>query len=144
MARSAAAVWVFDLDGCLIDALTGTRLRPGAATLLHDLRAVAAGVHLWSAGGAEYARRRAEAVGVGELFDGIHDKDQRSSDGSYVAAFVADLSAAVFVDDTPGDVPRAATVIPVRPYLAPHDHDRGLDVVAHHAGLASPDPARAD
>jgi hypothetical protein len=131
-------VWVFDLDGCLIDALTGARLRPGAATLLGDLRAVADRLLLWSAGGAGYARRRAEAVGIAHLFDDIHDKDERSSDGCYVAAFVSDLSAAVFVDDTPGDVPRAATVIPVRPYLAPHDHDRGLDVVASHAGLPPP------
>src|SRR5581483_7077971 len=34
----AAAVWVFDVDGCIVDSLTGTSLRPGARELLEHLR----------------------------------------------------------------------------------------------------------
>ena len=44
-------VWVFDVDGCLVDSLTGTSLRPGAATLLAGLRARGRTVIVWSAGG---------------------------------------------------------------------------------------------
>ena len=35
--------WVFDVDGCLVDSLTGTSLRPGARELLARLRAAETG-----------------------------------------------------------------------------------------------------
>jgi hypothetical protein len=56
--RSSAAalrhlVWAFNVDGCLVDSLTGTSLRPGALEVLGRLRKVGATVLHWSAGGRE-------------------------------------------------------------------------------------------
>jgi hypothetical protein len=119
---------VFDVDGTLVDSLTGTSLRPGALALLERLKSDGAAVLLWSAGGADYARQRAASVGIDHLVDHYHDKDGRDSDGRYSTAHVlADLDCVVFVDDRPDDMPLGAAVIAVSPYLAPNPRDRGLD-----------------
>lgn len=132
---AAARVWVFDVDGCLVDSLTGASLRPGAIELLRLVRRGAATVILWSAGGAEYARRRAEEHGIVELFDGFFDKAARDDAGRYVTpAFLGDTTLAVFVDDRPEDMPVGAAVIAVSPYLAHNPHDTGLSVVLQAAG----------
>jgi len=129
-------VWVFDVDGCLIDSLTGTSLRPGAAELLTHLRDQQRTILLWSAGGSEYARRRAEEQGVATLFHDFHDKADRDHDGRYVTdGFLPALDGVVFVDDRPEDMPVGADIIAVRPYLAGNPHDRGLAPVAARAGL---------
>ncbi|MCZ7528804.1 MAG: HAD family hydrolase [Acidimicrobiia bacterium] len=129
-------VWVFDVDGCLVDSLTGTSLRPGAVELLAHLRRRGARVLLWSAGGATYARRRAEEQGVARFFHGFHDKDVRDEAGRYVThGFLEDHAYAVFVDDRPEDMPVGAEVVAVPPYLAGNPHDRGLRHVARRAGL---------
>ena len=47
-------VWAFDVDGCLVDSITGTSLRPLARPVLEQLRAQGSTVVLWSAGGGEY------------------------------------------------------------------------------------------
>jgi phosphoserine phosphatase len=118
---------VFDVDGCLVDSLSGRALRPGAAELLAELRARGCEVHLWSAGGAEHARDRAAALGVAHLVDRFHDKAERDAAGRYLAqAIVTDLADAVFVDDRPEDMPVGAHVIAVFPYLAANPHDRAL------------------
>jgi phosphoglycolate phosphatase-like HAD superfamily hydrolase len=120
-------VWVFDLDGCIVDSHTGTSLRPGALELLEQLRSVGARVVLWSAGGADYARRRADEHGVTSLFDAFHEKDGRDGAGRYLTAhFLADHRRVVFVDDRPEDMPEDAEVIAVSPYLGQNPHDRGL------------------
>ncbi|MET0908426.1 MAG: HAD family hydrolase [Ilumatobacteraceae bacterium] len=120
--------WVFDVDGTLVDSLTGTSLRPGALALLERIRTAGATVRLWSAGGAEYARRRAASTGIGHLVDSYHDKDGRDADGRYTTAhLLLALDDVVFVDDRPGDLPLGADVIIVSPYLAPNEHDRGLE-----------------
>jgi len=56
-------VWVFDLDGCIVDSLTGSSLRPGTVELLEGLRRAGVTTVLWSAGGADYATKRAESSG---------------------------------------------------------------------------------
>jgi long-chain acyl-CoA synthetase len=133
---TASHTWVFDVDGCLIDSLTGTSLRPGATELLRHLRASSCTVLLWSAGGADYAHRRATEQGVAELFDGFHDKEGRDEDGRYLTAeFLADHAAVVFVDDRPEDMPIGADVIAVHPYLSNNPYDRGLSHAARRAGL---------
>ncbi len=53
--------WVFDVDGCLVDSLTGTSLRPGAQDIVMRLAAQGR-VLLWSAGGEGYARARCGAI----------------------------------------------------------------------------------
>jgi long-chain acyl-CoA synthetase len=127
-------LWVFDVDGCLIDSLTGASLRPGAVDLLDGLRRAGHQVVLWSAGGAEYARQRAASHGIADHVDAFHGKDARDEHHRYVPhAFVDDLSTVVFVDDRPEDMPRDAVVIGVSPYLSHNPHDRALAVVVAHA-----------
>lgn len=133
---SLSDTWVFDVDGCLIDSLTGTSLRPGAADLLAHLRSRACRVLLWSAGGADYARERARAQSIDKLFDGFHGKDERDANGRYLTGELGvHIATTVFVDDRPEDMPVEADVVAVSPYIAPLPHDHGLDVVARRAGL---------
>ena len=127
-------LWVFDVDGCLIDSLTGTSLRPGAGELLATLRQRGHRVVLWSAGGADYARQRAAIHGIDAHVDAFHDKAERDERRRYlVSAFAADLHGAVFVDDHPEDLPIDAEVIEVSPYLSHNPHDRALAVVRERA-----------
>jgi phosphoglycolate phosphatase-like HAD superfamily hydrolase len=128
-------IWVLDVDGCLVDSLSGSSLRPGAGELLRDLRVAGCTVLLWSAGGASHARRRAIALGFADLVDDYHDKDGRDPDGRYrTDRFLPNLSGVVFVDDRPEDLPLGADVIAVRPYLGADPHDRGLAAALQRAG----------
>jgi phosphoglycolate phosphatase-like HAD superfamily hydrolase len=130
-------VWVFDLDGCIVDSHTGTSLRPGALELLDRLRSAGARIVLWSAGGADYARRRADEHGVTSRFDAFHDKDGRDPAGRYrTDHFLVDHRRVVFVDDRPEDMPEDAEVIAVSPYLGQNPHDRGLAGARARAGLS--------
>ncbi|HEU5085728.1 MAG TPA: HAD family hydrolase [Acidimicrobiales bacterium] len=123
----APTTWVFDVDGCLIDSLTSTSLRPGARELLVELRQRACTILLWSAGGAEYARERATAHDIADLFDGFHGKDGRDDDGRYrIDALPLGAHGAVFVDDRPEDLPDGIVLVAVSPYLSHTPHDRGL------------------
>jgi long-chain acyl-CoA synthetase len=133
--RSGATAWVFDLDGCLIDSLTGTSLRPGAMELLEHLGRCNR-VVLWSAGGADYARDRAEQFDVDLHVSAYFSKDGRDDNGNYCTGHLTlDAGRAVFVDDRPEDLAIDLDVLAVSPYLAPDPHDRGLVSVARHAGL---------
>lgn len=134
---TAATTWVFDVDACLFDSFTGSSLRPGTRALLADLRTASCRLVLWSAGGAEYARARAERHGVAGLFDAFHDKDGRDDLGRYrTDGFLAELIGVVFVDDRPEDLPHGADVIAISPYIAPNEHDRGLARVAERVGCS--------
>ncbi len=127
-------LWVFDVDGCLIDSLTGRSLRPGARELLATLRRNGHRVVLWSAGGADYARHCAASHGIDVLVDEFHDKATRDERRRYlVSAFADDLRRAVFVDDRPEDLPIDAEVIGVSPYLSHNPHDRALAAVQERA-----------
>jgi hypothetical protein len=136
-------LWVFDVDGCIVDSLTGTSVRPGTAELLEHLCAEGHRVLLWSAGGADYAAARAAEAGVAHLVHGCHAKDRRDHAGRYVPAFVDVLDGVVFVDDRPEDMPLTADVVAVSPYLAPNPHDRGFAEAARRAGLAPAGPPAA-
>ena len=131
--------WVFDVDGCLLDSLTGTSLRPGARDVLEHLARHGRPVILWSAGGEAYARARAEEFGLDHLVSGYFAKDGRDGDGCYLTAHLP-LTAgrAVFVDDRPEDLARHLDVLAVSPYLSADPHDRGLQGVARRAGLVQP------
>jgi long-chain acyl-CoA synthetase len=130
-------VCIFDVDGTLVDSLTGTSLRPGSVELLTRLRAAGHVTILWSAGGATYARERAGEHGVVALFDAFHPKDERDAEGRYRPAFIPGLDSAVFIDDRPEDMPVGAHVIAVSPYIAHNPHDRGLAKVVALFGEAS-------
>lgn len=129
MAGNAAQAhtWVFDVDGTVIDSLTGSSLRPHTADLLAHLRTTGCQTVLWSAGGADYAGERADQHGVAHLVDAFHDKDGRDEAGRYVVhRFLRELAGVVFVDDRPEDMPVGAEVVSVSPYISPDPHDRGL------------------
>jgi long-chain acyl-CoA synthetase len=129
-----AETWIFDVDGCLIDSLTGSSLRPGARDLLTNLRARGCVVLVWSAGGADYACQRSTEQSMDHLIDGFHTKDGRDLDGRYrTDAFLGPLDDVVFVDDRPEDMPVAARVLAVSPYLVDDPHDRGFDRVLRQA-----------
>jgi long-chain acyl-CoA synthetase len=131
--------WVFDVDGCLIDSLTGSSLRPGARDILEHLSTRGNRVLLWSAGGDTYARARAEEFGLDHLVDGFFAKDGRDADGGYRTGHLrADDDHAVFVDDRPEDLARSLDVMDVSPYLSDDPFDRGLEAVARRAGLVTP------
>lgn len=122
-----SGVWAFDVDGCLVDALTGGSLRPFARSVLEHLRASGTTVVLWSAGGCEYARRRAEMHGIDDLVHAFYDKDERDTDGRYVVTHLAVAHRPdVCVDDQPDELPTHVEPVAVMPYLAHDPHDRGL------------------
>lgn len=131
--------WVFDVDATLVDAMTGSSLRPGARQILEHLRSSAVRVIWWSAGGEDHARRRAAATGVSELVDEFHAKKERGCDGRYrTDHFLAEGSRPIFVDDSPADLPAGGLRIAVFPYISASFHDRGLAPVARAAGLVKP------
>ncbi|MFZ0251139.1 MAG: HAD family hydrolase [Acidimicrobiales bacterium] len=138
---SDADCWVFDVDGCLVDSLTGSSLRPGARELLDHLALRGTLVLLWSAGGDAYARARAEAFGVDHLVGGFFAKDGRDPEGFYLTAHLPlppARSSTVFVDDRPEDLSRSLAVIAVSPYLSDDSFDKGLSTAARRAGLGWP------
>jgi long-chain acyl-CoA synthetase len=120
-------VWVFDVDGCLIDSMSGSSLRPLAESLIVGLRARDITVVLWSAGGADYARRRARQVGIEAQVSAFYGKATRDGEGRWsIEHFLPAHRQAIFVDDQPDEVPRAVQVIGVSPYIGENPHDRGL------------------
>lgn len=138
------STWVFDVDGCLIDSLSGGSLRPGAPELLERLKRSGAAILLWSAGGDEYARRKAHQHGIGWAFDGYYSKDSRDERGHYRTDHLPlDDHSVTFVDDQPSDLDPGLSVIAVRPYLAHSRHDTGLAVLAE-AVQDRTGPARSD
>ncbi len=128
--------WVFDVDGCLVDSLSGTSLRPGARALLEHLARGGRRIVLWSAGGAGYARARAEQFGVDGLVSGYFSKDERDGEGYFRTGHLPLRGCrAVFVDDRPEDLGHDLDVLAVSPYLSDDPHDRGLEPVARSAGM---------
>lgn len=127
--------WAFDVDGCLIDSVTGASLRPLAREVLEALHAQGVTLVLWSAGGGEYARRRAEEHGIDDLVHAYYDKDARSDDGRYVTHHLAaEHQPSVCVDDQPEEMPVHVDVVGVVSYLAPDPHDRGLAPLLERVG----------
>ena len=120
-------VWVFDVDGCLIDAMSGRSLRPLAAELFEVLAERGVRIVLWSAGGADYARRKAAGVGIAARVEAFYEKGARDADGRWTTAhFASAHRSATFVDDLPAEAPREPRLIGVSPYIGENAHDRGL------------------
>jgi long-chain acyl-CoA synthetase len=122
---SQRRAWVFDVDGCLVDLTGGTTLRPLARELLEQLASRDIDTVLWSAGGAQYAARRAQATGIADLIVAYYDKAERDPDGRWSAAHIhARHMVITFVDDQPGEIPDP--VIGVSPYIGGNTHDRAF------------------
>lgn len=132
--------WLFDLDGTLIDSISGEILRPYVRELLTALHASGATVLIWSAGGAGYIRRRAAHAGFAELVDGAFTKRRRSCDGKW--QLPQELSAhppCVLVDDQPEEIPRVGEVIGVRPFVGSNPRDRAFaDLLEHQCSRLHP------
>jgi phosphoserine phosphatase len=125
--------WVFDLDGTLVDGLSATSLRPGAAELLERLVGSGARVSLWSAGGADYARRVTERAGIAGWFGAVADKEV-GADGRWELPAGWDAHAAVVcVDDDPERLPLGVRAVAVRPFLGA-THDDALSAIDVPAG----------
>ena len=129
--------WVFDVDGSLVDSLTGTSLRPGARALLAHLAERDDRVLCWSAGGQDYAAQRIAQFGLDAFVSGCFGKDRRDKSGFYVTSHLPlGTRSTVFVDDRPEDLAPGLTVVALPPYLADDPHDRGLERIARLVGLA--------
>ena len=135
--------WFLDLDGCLVDSLTGTSVRPGARELLEHLAGSGRHVLLWSAVGADHARERAEQFGVDGHVRKYFSKHGRDGLGCYRTEHLPGGDQRVFVDDRPEDLRSSHEVVAVSPYLSEDPHDRGLDVVARRAGRSTAPTGRA-
>jgi hypothetical protein len=95
-------------------------------------------VLLWSAGGDDYARARAEQFQVDHLVNGYFSKEGRDAGGCYLTTHLPlGAGPAVFVDDRPEDLSGELDVVAVSPYLSDDPHDRGLRAAARRAGLSS-------
>ncbi len=126
--EESCRAWVFDVDGCLVDSQTGASLRPLARDLLGFLRGRQMSVVLWSAGGEDYARRRARGVGIEPLITAFYSKEIRGPDGRWCIDHLSALYLpATFVDDWPEELPLSVRSIAVSPYIADNPHDRGLE-----------------
>jgi long-chain acyl-CoA synthetase len=129
--------WLFDVDGTLVDGITGCSLRPGARELLTLLRTRGVRILLWSSGGADYAWRRAHETGIADLVEATYDKVRPRPDDLWdLPEELAAAPPAVLVDDMPAEVPPVGEVLAVRQYLGPNPHDTGLHPVAERAAVA--------
>jgi long-chain acyl-CoA synthetase len=135
--------WVFDVDGTVIGSIRSDRIRPGAECLFAALVDRGHGVVLWSAGGAEYVRRKAQEHGLDRWTLAYYGKDERDAAGRYSTAHVARAHRPdVFVDDSPGDLPDGTVVLAVSQFLGNNAADAGLltilaDLDAIIAGITS-------
>jgi long-chain acyl-CoA synthetase len=141
MAQSDVDCWVFDIDGCLVDSLSGTSLRPGARELLTGLCSRPSSVLLWSAGGGDYALERARQFGLTAHVNGFFAKDGRDAAGHYRTEHLPIVvDRTIFVDDRPEDLADDLRVIAVSPYLTDDRHDRGLEHILRSAAQRRPPP----
>jgi acyl-coenzyme A synthetase/AMP-(fatty) acid ligase len=119
--------WLFDVDGTVVDGITGRSLRPFARELLGALRDRGTPVLLWSSGGAEYAWRRARETGIDDLVVAAFAKRARDGAGRWFLPdeLVADPPS-VLVDDLPAELPNVGEVIGVPAYIGPNPRDSAL------------------
>lgn len=136
--------WVFDVDGCLVDEITGSTLRPLATDVFEALERTGVDIVVWSAGGADYARRRLAQFGLEDRVASFHGKLVRTSGGHWSTVEIsARRRPRLFVDDRPGDLAPDVPVLAVPPYLGGSRHDRGLRAVLE-AAQASAQPVSPD
>ncbi len=109
----------------MVDSFDGKSLRPLARELLVALRQKGCGIDIWSAGGAEYAERVAQRVGIRDLVGTFWTKD-RGANGKWTLPLELAEITVVCVDDQPDGVPSNVESIGVFPYLGANPYDQVL------------------
>ena len=127
--------WVLDVDGCLVDSLSGTSLRPGSWDPLGHLARTGRRILLWSDGGDVYDRKRAKQFAIDDHVYGYFAKSRRDPKGFYYVDRLPPCRRRVFVGDRPEDLCQLLEVIAGSPYWSDDRHDRGLDPLVQRASL---------
>ncbi|GAB2982202.1 hypothetical protein LWP59_16610 [Amycolatopsis acidiphila] len=132
MSGSGGVAWLFDVDGTVLDLVTGSSLRPLANELFFALRARGAPVLLWSAGGADYALRRTRVVGVARLDTATYGKTERDEHGRWLLPQLPPAHRpAVLVDDEPHEIRYPGEIIGVPPYVGHNPRDTAFAPLLH-------------
>lgn len=127
-AAARREVWLFDVDGTIVDSFDAQHLRPLVAELFQALRASGAIVAVWSAGGVQHASKVIARHGLAGHASGCFDKSL-DTDGRWTlpVAVHGEGYAVVCVDDQPAQLPLGIDRrVVVFPYLTPDPHDRAL------------------
>lgn len=120
-------VWLFDVDGTLIGSIRSNVLRPGADQLFSVLHNQGKTIIVWSAGGADYARRMLAQFDLHHLVTAFYDKAARDKHGRYRTDHLADEhQPGILVDDVPGDMPEPEKVLAVSQFMGSNPHDIGF------------------
>ena len=125
--KKTAEVWLFDVDGTLVDSFDAQHLRPYVRELFTELTARGISVAVWSAGGIAHATQIVDRHQLGDFVSSIDDKVV-GADGYWELPASLDSSNVnvVCVDDQPVQLPKSVQVRKVFPYLRPNPHDRAL------------------
>ncbi|MCW2620918.1 MAG: hypothetical protein JWL64_520 [Frankiales bacterium] len=150
MSPAGPEVWAFDVDGTLVDSMSGSSLRPYALELLTVLHERGVTLVLWSAGGREHADAMSLRHRFGHLFAAVYDKGDPDAAGRLPTAHLpARHVPHVVVDDRPEEAPAGTRVVAVPGYVSPDPTDRGLvpllglERAAVSATGAGPNPVTA-
>ncbi len=135
-------VWLFDVDGTLIGSIRSDVLRPRVVELFDVLRGDGRTIVAWSAGGADYARRKLGAFDLAGYVSGFYDKDRRDRDGRYrVSHLPPHHRPGTCVDDFPHEVPLACRIVAVPQFFGGNPADNGLEAAI---SVAVADAGRRD
>ncbi len=123
-------VWLFDVDGTIVDSFDAEHLRPLVGTLFRQIRRRGDIVMVWSAGGIDHARRMLERHGLSAAVDGCLEK-QVGADGRWMLdpSLLDGRTTVTCVDDQPAQLPDTVGRIVVFPYIRPDPHDRAFGPV---------------
>lgn len=127
-------VWLFDVDGTLIGSLRSDVLRPRVAELFDLLRRDRRTIVIWSAGGADYAKRKLTQFGLTDYVAGFYAKDRRGEDGRYLVSHLPPHHRpGTCVDDFPQDMPLDSRIVAVPQFFGGNPADNGLEEAINQA-----------
>ena len=127
-------VWLFDVDGTLIGSIRSGVLRPRVVELFDLLRRNGETIVVWSAGGADYARRKLDRFDLTGHVAGFYDKDRRGRDGRYLVSHLPPHHRpGTCVDDFSGEVPLESRIVRVPQFFGGNSADNGLEAAINLA-----------
>ena len=120
-------VWLFDVDGTLIGSIRSDVLRPRVVELFDLLRRDGRTIVVWSAGGADYARRKLDRFDLTGYVACFYDKDRRGRDGRYLVSHLPPQHRpGTCVDDFPHEAPPGSRIVGVPQFFGGNPVDNGL------------------